>query len=518
MERPESDRQRLLLDAVVTVASDLSLDGVLDRILTAARELTGARYAALGVLAEERASGPQLLSTFVHQGIDDDEARAIGPLPRGHGLLGVITSRREPVRLHDIAAHPESYGFPPHHPPMGSFLGVPVRLRDRVFGNLYLTERTGGDFTQDDEEVVVALAAAAGVAIENARLYDDAAHREAWLAAGAEVVALVSGAGVDDDVLRTVARGALRASGATTAWVATGASRQERVLRVVESAGGVPSHGSPVRLVGDRPEGVDGAVLVVPLTAGPAGSPVEGVLGLAWGDDRESLGPRIDEALPVRYASQVALALQVSRGHEDRQRLAVLEDRDRIARDLHDLVIQRLFGVGLGLQGASRLPGAEAVAPRLEQAVADLDATIADLRRSIFALGAEPGSTDVQSELTRMVDRAAATWKLRPRVRVEGPVRTLVPEAVVPDLLAVLGEVLSNASRHAGASAVEVLLAATPAEVRLEVTDDGRGLPAAPVESGLANARARALRHGGMLELHSPAGGGTRVVWRVPRV
>lgn len=514
MERAQLARQRLLLDAVVTMAADLSLDSVLGRILTAARELTGARYAALGVLAEEQhGGGPQLLSTFVYQGIDDERARAIGPLPRGHGLLGVITTRREPVRLHDIAADPESYGFPAHHPPMASFLGVPVRLRDRVFGNLYLTERAGGDFTADDEEVVVALAAAAGVAIENARLYDEAARREAWLTAAAEVVGLVSGTRVDDEVLRAVADAALRASGADRAWVATGATAHERVLRVVVPDGEEP----PGELRNDQPAGVLGAALVVPLAAGSEGAPVEGVLGLAWEDEQHEPLTESDEALLARYASQVALALQAARGQEDRQRVAVLEDRDRIARDLHDLVIQRLFGVGLGLQGAARVPGAEPVAARLEQAVADLDATIADLRRSIFALGAEPASTDVQSEVTRMVDRAAATWKLRPRLRVEGPVRTLVPDGVVPDLLAVLGEALANAARHARATSVEVLLRATPTEVRLEVADDGRGLPADPVESGLANARARAARHGGALELHGDAGRGTRLVWRVPR-
>lgn len=528
MERSDLGRQRLLLDAVVTMAADLSLDGVLDRILTAARELTGARYAALGVLAEERPGGPQLLSTFVHQGIEDDQARAIGPLPRGHGLLGVITSRREPVRLRDIASDPESYGFPDHHPPMRSFLGVPVRLRDRVFGNLYLTEREGGDFTDDDEEVVVALAAAAGVAIENARLYDEAAHREAWSTAAAEVVPLVAGARADDAVLRAVARGALRSSGADRAWVATGPSPEGRVWRVVEPPGqqadeqedergteqGAEQRDEPSD---DRPGGRGGTTLVVELAAGGTGSPAEGVLGLQWRDERGAVQLQQDEALAGRYASQVALALQVSRGQEDRQRLAVLEDRDRIARDLHDLVIQRLFGVGLGLQGASHVPGAEAVAPRLEQAVADLDATIADLRRSIFALGAEPASTDVQSEVTRMVERAAATWKLRPTLRVEGPVRTLVPDAVVPDLLAVLSESLSNAARHAGASSVEVLLAASVDEVRLEVADDGSGLRPDPVESGLANARARARRHGGALELRDRAGRGLRVVWRVPR-
>ncbi|NUS53199.1 MAG: GAF domain-containing protein, partial [Nocardioidaceae bacterium] len=178
-------RLRLLLDAVVTIAADLSLDSVLSRIVEVAAELSGARYVALGVLG----SGPERrLRAFVTYGVDADRRARIGDLPRGHGLLGLIIDRPEPLRLHDIAEHPASYGFPPHHPPMRSFLGVPVRIRDQVFGNLYLTEKSGdGDFTEADEAIVVALAAAAGVVVENARLYEEAARREQWLHATAEL-------------------------------------------------------------------------------------------------------------------------------------------------------------------------------------------------------------------------------------------------------------------------------------------------------------------------------------------
>lgn len=185
----EQERLRLLLDAVVTMAADLTLDGVLSRIVSVASALADARYAALGVLG---AGLEDPLRTFVHHGMTPGQVAEIGELPTGHGLLGLIIDRPEPLRLHDIAAHPESYGFPDHHPPMRSFLGVPVRIRDRVFGNLYLTEKVGdGDFTSQDEDVVVALAAAAGVAIENARLYEEAARREQWLSATAEITRLV---------------------------------------------------------------------------------------------------------------------------------------------------------------------------------------------------------------------------------------------------------------------------------------------------------------------------------------
>ncbi|WP_051706205.1 GAF domain-containing sensor histidine kinase [Nocardioides aequoreus] len=377
---PELDepRLRLLLDAVLTLASDLHLDGVLTRLVATAREVAGARYAALGVLDPD--SGGDRLRTFVHQGIDEEVVQEIGHLPSGHGLLGLIIDHPEPLRLRDIASHPASYGFPPHHPPMHSFLGVPVRIRGRVFGNLYLTEKVGtGDFTQADEDIVVALAAAAGVAIENARLFEDAARQR-----------------------------------------------------------------------------------------------------------------------------------------EDRERLALLEDRDRIARDLHDLVIQRLFAIGLSLQGAARRTGDTAVTARLEQAVDDLDETIRDIRRSIFALGSVEGASDVQAEVTRIVERAGVALKFRPTLRIEGPVRTMVTGALAPEVLAVLGEALSNASRHASATAVTVSLRASSRTVELVVCDDGRGLPPDVTESGLANIRARAEARGGHCTVASSPEAGTTVTWTVP--
>ncbi|WP_418063349.1 GAF domain-containing protein [Pimelobacter simplex] len=475
-------RLQLLLDAVVTISADLSLDGVLSRIVAIASRLVDARYAALGVLS---AGQQRRLRTFVHHGIADDLAAEIGELPTGHGLLGLIIDRPEPLRLHDIAEHPASYGFPEHHPPMSSFLGVPVRIRDRVFGNLYLTEKaSGGDFTAEDEEIVVALAAAAGVAIENARLFEEAQVREQWARASAELASLL--AEPAGDPVAAVAERARQIARADAAWA------------------------------GDADRSHDGPVLSVPFAAAAGAARADGTLSLAWAPEHEDRFHALDPQLVTAYAEQAALTLQLAEAREDQRRLAVLEDRDRIGRDLHDLVIQRLFAVGLGLQGTTRMVDRPDAAARIDQAVDDLDATIKDIRRAIFGLSSLDTAGDIQAEVTRLVDRAAATLKFRPSLRFEGPVRTLVPDDIAPDLLAVLAEGLSNASRHAGASAVEVVVEAGE-RIVLTVRDDGRGMTGAGAESGLANIRARAEQRGGSLVIDSAPGRGTSLSWSVPR-
>jgi signal transduction histidine kinase len=509
-------RLQLLLDAVVTISADLSLDGVLSRIVAIASRLVDARYAALGVLSAGR---QRRLRTFVHHGISDDLAAEIGDLPTGHGLLGLIIDRPEPLRLHDIAEHPASYGFPEHHPPMSSFLGVPVRIRDRVFGNLYLTEKAGGgDFTKEDEEIVIALAAAAGVAIENARLYEETTTREAWARATAalapalgETVSVESHCAVIAATVAEVAR-------ADAVWVLGGRDGGEQqllayagpqlsppdrmALRDAESASGVPG-------LADL-----GPVLAVPFA--PSAS-LTGTVSLGWFRHNEDRYYGLDRQLVATYAEQASLSLRLAEAREDQRRLAILEDRDRIGRDLHDLVIQRLFAIGLGLQGATRLVQRPEVAARIEQAVDDLDATIKDIRRAIFGLSSlEAAAGDVQTEVTRLVDRAASTLKFRPSLQFEGPVRTLVTEEVVPDLLAVLAEALSNVSRHAEARNVDVVLSAAESVV-LIVRDDGGGMAAVADESGLANIRVRAERRGGSLVIESAPGRGTTLTWSVPR-
>lgn len=536
----EQTRLRLLLDAVVTMAADLTLDGVLARIVTIASALADARYAALGILG----SGPERrLRTFIHHGVTTDQVAEIGHLPDGHGLLGLIIDRPEPLRLHDIAAHPESFGFPAHHPPMSSFLGVPVRIRDQVFGNLYLTEKAGGgDFTEQDENVVVALAAAAGVVIENARLYEQAALRQRWLAATAEITRLLVSGDPGVDAQQTVADLAREVAGADVSWIVVGSEPDALTLRVVSGldadtdvmrsldlreslASAVVRTGEAASvddLTGD-PRALDpssvlgwprlGPAVVVPM--GSAGGS-EGVLALAWTAENREHVHNVDTALPASFAEQAALALQVARARGDRQRLALFQDRDRIGRDLHDLVIQRLFAVGLGLQSTARMSDRPEVGERLEQAVDDLDDTIRDIRRSIFALGSLEASTDIQAEVTRLVERAEATLKFRPSLRLVGPVRSLVGPDLAPDLLAVLAEALSNASRHAAASAVEVVVSAADGVVVLTVADNGRGLPEGVRESGVANMRLRAESHGGSLAITSGPGAGTELRWSVP--
>jgi signal transduction histidine kinase len=536
-EIDRGERQRLLLDAVVTMAADLSLDGVLQRIVGIAGELVDARYAALGVLS---LAPDRRLRTFVHHGMPDGLVAEIGHLPRGHGVLGLLIDHPRPLRLHDINEHPAAYGFPDHHPPMSSFLGVPVRIRDRVFGNLYLTEKTGGgDFA--DEEIVVALAAAAGVAIENARLYDEASRRQRWLAATAEITALLTAGHSGVDELQTISDRAREVAGADVAWVLTGQDRSSLVLRATSGveadpeamrelplerslAGVVVDTGSPVAVedIATDPRALDmsrvfgwpslGPAVVVPLRSGEQ---VDGALALAWSRERAEEYYTLDPALPAGFAQHATLVLQIVRAREDRQRLAMLEDRDRIGRELHDVVIQRLFAVGLGLQGTSRLVDRPDVVTRLDQAVDDLDATIKDIRRSIFALATTDASHDIQAEVTRLVDRAAGTLKFRPTLEFEGPVRTLVGGDLAPDVLAVLGEALSNASRHADARSVDVLLSAG-SEVVLRVTDDGRGLDEGVPESGLRNMRERAEGRGGTFVVESVLGEGTSVTWSVP--
>lgn len=534
----QQERLRLLLDAVMTMAADLTLDGVLARIVTVASNLVDAQYAALGVLDV----GPaRRLRTFVHHGMTPMQVEEIGDLPTGHGLLGVLIDDPRPIRLHDIAAHPASYGFPEHHPPMKSFLGVPVRIRDRVFGNLYLTEKSGqGDFTAEDEEVVVALAAAAGVAIENARLYEEAAQRQRWLSATAEIIAMLADASGQDYALQAVADRAREIARADVSWVVTGTDPDDLTLEVVSGvvvdvpsirslsrdwplASEVVRTGEPlsVRDLAQDPRGLApspalglpplGPAIAVPLGADGVG----GALVLAWYPENAWLFDAVDPVMPASFAEQAALATQLARARGDQQRLAVFEDRDRIGRDLHDLVIQRLFAVGLSLQGAGRRATDPEVNVRLNQAVDDLDDTIKDIRRTIFALGSLGESEDIQAEVTRLVERAATTLKFRPALQFEGPVRSLVPADVAPDLLAVLGEALSNASRHAEASQVEVVLAAGD-EIALTIADDGRGLPGEVVEGGLGNMRERAHKHGGDMTVGSTPGQGTTIRWIVP--
>jgi signal transduction histidine kinase len=542
----DQERLRLLLDAVVVIAADLDLDSVLARIVEVAGRLADAQYVALGVLG----AGPQRrLRAFVTHGVSEDQRARIGDLPRGHGLLGLIIDRPRPLRLHDLTADPSSYGFPPEHPPMHSFLGVPIRIRDAVFGNLYLTEKVGGgDFTDQDEAIVVALAAAVGVVIENARLYEEAARRERWLAATAEITGLLLASSSRDDALRTVADRAREIARADLGCVVLRHSDSELEVRVVSGlprravvdtlvpmdrslAGLVVSTGealvvedvasdprSAQDLVAQEGWPVLGPAIVVPLRTS---SGVQGALILAWSRDELTHFHEVDVGLPQRFAEQAALALEVDQARVDQEMLAVFEDRDRIGRDLHDLVIQRLFAIGLGLENTARMLGERSeLAVRVSNAVDDLDSTIKDIRRSIFALSASdaPGTShDVRRTVTDLVDRAARALKFRPTLQFVGPVNAAVTPALSAHLSAVLGEALSNVVRHAGADEVRVVLDAGHGEaVSLTVADNGHGIPAGVSRSGLKNMDDRAEVLGGTCTVESQPGAGTILLWKVP--
>lgn len=400
--------------------------------------------------------------------------------------------------------------------------------------------------------VLEAVADAAGVAIESTRARSDAARREEWLSAAAELTARVLRPDLDGDPVQLVADRARELAGAHVAWVVAGPDAEHLSVRALSGmaageadllrldlsrslAGHVVRSGAPV-VVEDLsvdPRAVDvsaalgweplGRAVVVPLRSS---SGTEGTLALAWrrgaggGTLREGASEDVEEldaALPSLFAEQAALALHVARARRDKERLALLEERDRIARDLHDLVIQRLFATGLALQETLRLDLDASVAARLDQAITDLDLTIAEIRRAIFGLGAGRRGRDLRGSVEDVVESAAATLKFRPQLRVEGPVRLTVGAEVGDDVLAVLTEALSNIARHARSTACTVELSAVDG-VRLRVCDDGVGMPDDPQwESGLANMRQRAERHGGRLEVRSE-GHGTEVDWWVPRV
>ncbi|MFG1605174.1 GAF domain-containing sensor histidine kinase [Actinoplanes sp. NPDC049265] len=524
------ERLRSLLDAVVGIGSDLDLRSTLQRIVEAACGLAGARYGALGVIGADRD-----LSDFITHGIDAETHAAIGDLPHGRGVLGLLITDPQPVRMPDITKHPRSYGFPAHHPPMHSFLGVPVRTRDQIFGNLYLADKRGAaEFSDDDEEIVVALAAAAGVAIDNARLFALAQRRERWLSATAEITSLLLGRVRRTEALRLIARHARDVTDAALVMVLLydeqNARHRIEVADGDDAASSLTGQFVPVesatarefahenyRLIENLQKGADWPEAV---PAGPAlAAPLAGA-GTFLGVLVVAFAPGYaiqeeDAVLMSSFAGQAALALERVRAQEEREQLVVLEDRERIARDLHDVVIQRLFATGMQLQGAAAQAVRPEAAQRINAAVDDLDATIRDIRRSIFELRA-PAGTSLRTELRDAVEAAAGTLGFRPTIDVSGPVDSAVPDDIVAELLAVLREALSNVARHAGASTARVSVSAGDGTVTLRVEDDGVGIDPALARGGVVNMGERAHDLGGTFEIGPGPAGGTVVMWRVP--
>ncbi|MEH1031520.1 GAF domain-containing sensor histidine kinase [Micromonospora profundi] len=527
------ERLRALLDAVVGIGTNLDLRSTLQRIVQAACELVGARYGALGVVGPDR-----MLHDFIVHGITPEQHEQIGDLPHGRGVLGLLIDDPRPLRMPDITKHPLSYGFPANHPPMHTFLGVPVLIREQVFGNLYLAEKNGGaQFTDDDEEIVVALAAAAGVAIENARLYALAHRRERWLAATAEITTVLLGEVRRTDALTLVARRAREVAEAElalvllhdadtdqfTVEVVDGSDEQARALVGTVLPAADTSFGAAV--AEGRHAEVDDLAHAAPwpalLHTGPAtisplatAETLHGVLIVAHPAERGGGTSKEDVALLGSFAGQAALAMERARGQEERELLVVLEDRERIARDLHDVVIQRLFATGLQLQSAAPM-GRPEVANRINAAVDDLDATIRDIRRTIFELRT-PMSAALRTEIREAVEAAAESLGHRPRLDLTGPVDSAVPDAIRPDLIAVLREALSNAVRHAQATQVAVAVRVADGQVSVTVTDNGVGCDPAAARGGLVNLRERADRLAGTFTIRPVDPHGTEVCWSVP--
>ncbi|MFJ1566453.1 sensor histidine kinase [Streptomyces erythrochromogenes] len=538
--RGTRDRVHSLLEAVVSVGRELDLAQVLRRIVEAAALLVDAEYGALGVIGPDG----RTLSQFLTVGLTEKEIAAIGPLPAGHGLLGEVIRHPEPLRLTDLGAHSSSYGFPAHHPPMRTFLGVPIRVRDEVFGNLYLTDKRGGiDFDTEDETVISTLSVAAGVAIDNARLYEGSQRQQRWLRANAEITESLLSGSSRPAVLELIARRAQEITAARLADIAmpvagaeglvvefaVGADSEARQGLVVPFAGTLSgaAHRSGRSVASAHASDDDrypadvqvqdglGPAVAVPLgtTAGES----RGVLLLARPVGEPAFGEGELEPL-VAFAGQAALALELAERRRDAEQIALLEERDRIARDLHDLAIQRLFATGMTLQSAARLVEHEGAAERVGRAVDDLDETIKIIRSTIFGLRTKDRESGpgLRARAARAVGDAATSLGHPPRLSMEGLLDTDVPPQIADHVMAVLGELLSNAARHARSTRVGVTLKAVPGEITLTVSDNGRGIPAQGRRSGLRNLAERAEGLGGTFTVDAPDEGGSRLVWRAP--
>ena len=528
-------RLRSLLRAIEVVTGELALESVLRHIVEAACDLAGARYGALGVIAHDGG-----LEQFIHAGLGPEEVARIGPLPQGKGLLGALISDPSTIRLEHLGEDPRSAGFPSGHPPMDSFLGVPIRVRGEVFGNLYLTESSAGRFSEEDEQLVRALAVTAGTAISNARLYQESRTQQLWLSASVEIGSQML-ADTGEDPLRMIARHAQSIASAdlvTVALVAGDGAAVVVEVAVGERAEGllgmrVPLAGSvaglaitqrsPVllRALADSEQisGLDTAIDVGPLMALPmAGSTtVFGVLTIARRAGRPTF-TSAELAMAAAFAANASVAHELGLARADQQRVVLLEDRDRIARDLHDHVIQQLFAIGLSLEGTAAClrPDDPAVA-KIHDRVNDLDATIRQIRTSIFELRGSLAVTAVglRQRLMAVVHDLAPALGFTPGVAFSGTLDSSVTGELADDVEATVREGLTNVLRHAQATRADVVVAAADARLRVEIRDDGVGIGVPRRSSGLANLETRARRHGGGLHVGGQADRGTTVIWEV---
>lgn len=533
------DRMESLLDAVMAVAAGVELQGTLQRIVEAAVGLVDAQYGALVVLDVHG----QGLSDFVYVGISAEQRLTMGDFPHGRGIIGLLISNPQTIRLNDLSEHPSSVGFPAGHPPMRSFLGTPVRVRDEIYGNIYLTEKLGGsEFTADDEVLLEALASAAGVAVENARLFEETSQRQRRLEAHAEITRTLLSDRSVPDALRLIAQRASEFS------------RSDRALvLLVDDVSGdlvVAADTSPPELGARRPgrpldlelDGLLQAALTTSVpqlvpdirtTGGPLASllptcgPVmvcsfsaaddsSGVLLAARAAGRHPFEPVM---VPIMsgLAGQAAIAAEFGRGVTTQRTLDLLADRERIARDLHDQVIQRLFATGMSLQSTLKRVRDPATYKRIHTAVEQLDETIAEIRTSIFDL--QTPADDEPGGLPRLILETAYESTedsgLTPAISIAGSIDSRVPVELWDHVAAVVREAMSNAVRHAHASALS-LSAVADDQLQITVTDDGRGIGLDAQLSGLNNLRQRAEEHSGSFSVSNRSGGGTELIWSVP--
>jgi signal transduction histidine kinase len=529
----------MLLEAGLALASELSLDKVLQRIVELATEVTGARYGALGVIGPD-----QRISQFITVGITEEQRRAIGDLPVGHGILGVLIGDAKPLRLRNIADHPRSVGFPPNHPPMRSFLGAPVKARNRVFGNIYLTEKQGAqEFSPEDEEALEVLATQAGVAVENARLHEEAAQRERRLEAVREIATAILDQTEPEDVLDLVAQRARELFDADLSAIAIPTAEEGSLaLAAAEGLNADPLRGLDFPMEGSvsgdvirsgKPQVLDdasadhrthepmvrmgqmGPTMFVPLAAGdrPLGTlAVANRVGGRRFDDTEL------EALET-FAGQASVALEYGRVQRELRRMVVMEDRERIAKELHDGVIQSLFAVGMGLQATGTLSKDPDMEDRIEGAVNEIDRVIRDLRNYIFGL--RPGIL-ADRQLDQAIRQLAGEFEEKTGVTTVVDIDATVASELTSraaDVIQLAREAFSNVGRHARATTCRVALTRSDEGAVLEIDDDGVGFDLAQAwgkGQGLRNLGERAASFGGRLDVDSAASQGTTVMVTIP--
>lgn len=511
---------RALLDAVVAIGSDRDLRGVLTRIVIASCELTDAKYGVLGIVDDEGAfielvPNPTVESEFAH----------IKVMPTGDSLLGLVPRERRAIRIDDVTTHPAATGtYPDRHPKIDSFLGAPVLVGDKAFGHLYLGNKHGGvPFTARDQALVEALARAAGVMIDNARAYEQVEWRRRWMDGTREVGTDLSGRARVQEALDELVTSLRELCGAR---VVTYVRRIDDLIEIRHVAGAedavpaiVDRFNAEIREVIDTrsptriPESPGRATLIVPVHTRLAGG--DGAIIVEHAHETPSLrGVMID--LVGVTAVQLGLILDRDQALRDRAQLLVAKDRDRIARDLHDLVIQRLFATGMQLQGARELDPTE-LRGRVDGAISDLDIAIKELRAAIFELAAGPVKPLLE-EVRSLLTEYAVVLGFQPVLRITGPVdRALSPEAST-HALTTLREALSNVARHAEATSVVVEMSASAAWFRLRVADDGVGFDEYTVKPGhgSVNLAARAADLGGHLTVSTAPGQGTTLQWVIP--